>query len=297
MYCNKCGNFVDDSKPRCNICGTAVNIPIYKVVILNNITGNLDALRATAELTSMSLMEVKEKLKSDSGVIKEKLMYSEAAILNAELAKKGISSQILPPLSRKENTETTKATPVKIESNEESIKVNEKSEDNSNENKKETRLHIIKFALQAVSFLAVLFIIINLNGFVDKLKNGYETEFSEVAYMSMVQEVCPYQNGRSYAKAFSDEFDYNYWSAFEYNDNVIVQVVSGYLDIDEELTTQFLVTPIIGTEQYEIVPYAMWLTGQQKMGEVEMALVLGAIFEGEAVNAIGELLLYGLLLG
>ena len=294
MYCNKCGNLVDDSKPRCSICGTAVNIPIYKVVILNNITGNLDALRATAELTSMSLMEVKEKLKSNSGVIKEKLTYSDAAVLNAELAKKGISSQILPPLSRKENTET-KAAPVKIESNEECRKVNDKSEDDGT--KKETRLLITRFVLLAVALLIIFLISKNLSSFIDGLKNGYETEFLEDAYVSMVQEVCPYQNGRSYAKAFSDKFDYNYWSAFEYNDMVIVQIVSGYSDIDEELTTQLSVRSIPGTDQYEITPYAMALSGQQSMSTAEMTLVLGGIFDGEAINALGELFLYDLLLG
>lgn len=109
-------------------------------------------------------------------------------------------------------------------------------------------------------------------------------------YIEMVQTLKPFDD-TSYSEAFEGEFDNNEWSYFKSNEKHIVQVISSYDDMDEEMITQFLLTPQ-GNDQFYIEPYAMSLSGQN-MSSFEMQAVLAAIFDEETINALGELFFYG----
>ena len=109
-------------------------------------------------------------------------------------------------------------------------------------------------------------------------------------YIEMVQTLKPFNN-TTYYEAFEGEFDNNEWSYFKSNEKHIVQVVSSYNDIDEEMITQFLLTPQ-GDDQFYIEPYAVNVAGRN-LNTLEKTMVISRLFEGDLSEAIFEALLYG----
>ena len=113
---------------------------------------------------------------------------------------------------------------------------------------------------------------------------------SNAVYIEMVQTLKPFDN-TSYYEAFEDEFDNNEWSYFEANGKQIVQVISTYNDIDDEMITQFLLTPQ-GNDQFYIEPYAVNVSGVN-LSYIERNMAIAALFEGDLSQVLIESLLYG----
>lgn len=303
MYCKKCGNFTGDSASNCEFCNNAVESPIYKINVLDDLSHNLNAIRVIMESAQLSPAEVKEKFKEEPYVIKENLTFSEASAIYVNLSSKGIKSKINSPnqkivkgIGNNTKNDNSESAEHKDKNGDAVYKEKNKDTDHSIQ---ETWSTIVKIILVVCVALTIYFVNIEFDDFMYKLKTGdfsapSITEYEDTTYINMVKTLCPYTSGRSYGDAFSEEFDVNSWSYFESGNKQVVQVTSSYNDIDDTLITQFLITPTSEIGQFEIVPYAMSLSGQN-MSSIEMQAVLAAIFDGETIGVLGDLLLYGSL--
>lgn len=152
--------------------------------------------------------------------------------------------------------------------------------------------------IEIVCAIALLFFIFSSKGFVvaTDLMAYFNEDGYDNPYIEMVHNHKPFNDGNSYVAAFAQNFDSNTWTYFKSdNGQRIVQVISTYNDItDDEMITQFIVTPTDEKGQFLIEPYAMRVSGQD-LSNYEMNIVLAAIFENDVINALGELFLYSLL--
>ena len=161
-------------------------------------------------------------------------------------------------------------------------------DDDDDDDEKSSPLGIVK-TIGKIAVAIVLFICIINPGFLGELVSKFVNQSGSV-YVEMVQTLQPLDN-TTYYDAFEGEFDNNEWSYFKSGEKHIVQVVSSYDDIDEEMITQFLLTPQ-GNDQFYIEVYAINVAGRN-LSSVECTLVIAELFEGDVSEAIFEALLYG----
>ena len=146
---------------------------------------------------------------------------------------------------------------------------------------------------KVISLIAILLaiLLITNSGLIEQLFNWFAKEKLDVdgdAYIEMVCSAEPYDN-TSYGEAFEAEFDRNEWSYFKSDDKRIVQVKSYYNNIDDEMITQFLLTPQ-GDDQFLIELYAISVSGYS-LSNIEKNMVIAALFKGDLSQVLLESML------
>lgn len=122
----------------------------------------------------------------------------------------------------------------------------------------------------------------------------FSNDPAENPYIQMVAAATPDGMSQSYGKAFANSFSSNLWTYFKSNGTRVVQVRSRYDDIDEELITQFTLTPTDTPGMFWIELYAMKLNGQN-LSEMECSILMAGIFKDDLMNAFADLIISNML--
>lgn len=272
----------------------ASNTVGYTVVLHSVGADEIEVIRKIRELVGYDLNRIKEMLNNIPCNVVKKVTKEYADEIKTALEKAGAVVEIQE---------------VEIKHNEPSAKENEANqilevlEDGSVKKEGGFFTTIGKGIKAITSAIGVILLIIGIilfaNGKMDLIISDFlASDFGRDyidsnPYIEMVQSSKPYDN-TSYGEAFANEFDSNEWSYFKSDGLRIVQVVSAYNDIDDKMITQFLLTPQ-ENDLFYIEPYAVNVSGKN-LSDVEINMVIAAIFEGEFLNAIGELIFYSSLI-
>ena len=261
-------------------------------VVLSNVGyEEVDLIRMLRKVTGKNLEEIKSIISSLPVAICKNISTKEAEKIKNQLSTIGASVKIIStkkPLSNNTNGVSKQAVATA----------------NTTNNKDGCLTKIKKFfkpvfiAIDIVIVVALIYffcsgkssIIIN-----DFLASDFGRDFVDYnPYIQMVQDAKPTDYNTTYKEAYSRTFDSSEWEYFKSDEKRVVQVVSTYEGIDDELITQFLLTPTDENGQFWIEVYAMRVSGQD-LNKYEMGIVMAAIFENEVLGALQELFLYGTL--
>lgn len=251
-------------------------------VVLTNVGyDEVELIRLLRTITGKSLDEIKNTIARLPVTICENLHKSEAKKIRNKLSSIGASVDIIYKETHKgQASQNITKTPT------------DDNEGCLTKLKKISKPVFIAIDIVIVVALIYFFcsgkssIIIN-----DFLASDFGRDFVDYnPYIQMVQSLKPYDN-TSYGEAFSDEFDNNEWSYFKTDGMRIVQVVSTYNDINDEMITQFLLTPQ-EDDKFLIEPYAVNVSGVN-LSNIERNMIIAALFKGDLSQVLFETLLYG----
>lgn len=302
MICKYCGKQFDEGSSYCPSCGTKLISETHSVIIESAEAESLDVLRTVMQITSYTPVEVKKMLKNLPFTIKETKMFDEAVEVKNKLESVGVSVSIQNNVEKLVNVQTDY-------SNENKNKY--QTTDSTSKNRIEQQNEVIEFTeqksekknplktlwntIEIIIAIVVICVFIFGKPYVigaDFLAFLNGDDHIDNPYLEMVLNHRPFNGGSTYYGAFAATFDRNEWHYFKADGKRIVQVTSYYTDIDEEMITQFLVTPTEESGQFLIEPYAMRISGKD-FSETEMNIVLAAVFSGDVLEALGELIFYG----
>lgn len=255
-------------------------------VVLTNVGyDDVELIRLLRTITGKSLDEIKNTIARLPVTICENLHKSEAKKIRNKLSSIGASADIIYKETHKgQASQNITKTPTYD------------NEGCLTKLKKISKPVFIAIDIVIVVALIYFFcsgkssIIIN-----DFLASDFGRDFVDYnPYIQMVQDAKPTDYNTTYKEAYSRTFDSSEWEYFKSDEKRVVQVVSTYEGIDDELITQFLLTPTDENGQFWIEVYAMRVSGQD-LNKYEMGIVMAAIFENEVLGALQELFLYGTL--
>lgn len=261
-------------------------------VVLTNVGyEEVDLIRMLRKVTGKNLEEIKSIISSLPVAICKNISKNEAEKIKNQLSAIGASVKIIAikkPLSNNINGVSKQAVATANATN-----------------NKDGCLTKIKKIFKPVFIAIDIVIVVALICFFcsgkssiiinDFLASDFGRDFVDYnPYIQMVQDAKPTDYNTTYKEAYSRTFDSSEWEYFKSDEKRVVQVVSTYEGIDDELITQFLLTPTDENGQFWIEVYAMRVSGQD-LNKYEMGIVMAAIFENEVLGALQELFLYGTL--
>ena len=300
MICKNCGSSVDEIGSQCPKCGIKFIRETHRVVVEKANAESLDVLRIIMQTVNCSPSDAKILLNNIPFTIKETESLDEAAEIKNKLESAGINVSIqsikktiniqknYPNENKNIYQTTTSNNKNKIEKQNKEIEITEQKTEKKNLFK--TFWNTIKFLIAVVVICVFIFGKPHVIG-ADFLAFLNGDDHIDNPYLEMVLNHRPFNDGSSYYGAFAATFDRNEWHYFKADGKRIVQVTSYYADIDDKMITQFLVTPTEEGNEFLIEPYAMRLSGQD-LSKTEMNIVLGAVFSGDILEALGELIFY-----
>lgn len=264
----------------------------YKITIVAAEEANINVIRTIMEITKTTAVEAKSMLGELPIVLDTVNSKEEATELRQKLESNGISVKIESKCNKVEENIAIDEKEYFV-SQQEPIKVSE--EINQEQKNKSTFRKFCSFILTLGSIALACFLIF---GDTETIMTDILATINEDdnQYIQMVCDLAPFDGGSTYYEAFEETFDYNEWKYFKTdNGQRIVQVTSRYSDLDDELITQFILTPTDEKGYFLIEPYAMRASGQD-LSSYEMNIVIAALFEGDITSALAELFFYGNLL-
>lgn len=302
MICKECGCNFDEKCGQCPVCGFKVICKTHSIIIESANAESLDVLRVVMQITGYTPQEAKMLLSNLPYTIKRTEIFDEAVEIKNKLESVGMTVSIQSTEKVKndqadysvENKAQQQATslPDKPEVNPQT------KEATATEQKKRNLLKTIWNIIEIAAIIIVAWIFIFGEPYVigaDILAALNGDDYIDNPYMEMVMNHKPLNDGNTYYSAFASTFDRNDWHYFKHDGKRIVQVTSFYTDINDKMITQFLITPSEDGESFYIEPYAMRVSGKD-LTPSEMNIVLGAVFSGDILNALSELVFYANLL-
>ena len=290
MFCKKCGAYNDTWAVECSVCGNRIYTDIYNVIICSAEPGNLDAIRTIIDIAGSTPEEAKKLISHLPIVIKETTSIEEANAIKEKLKSAGVHTEIRKIVENDNYNEQCSTNQNSYYDEDINNEVGDDIQENEGcfpEIKKTWKRIINVIEIVGLIICAILFFTGKFELVMTDFIAAVNSDGNDNPYIQMVQELCPYDDGASYYEAFSRNFDTSYWSYFKSDGIRVVQVVSRIDNIpDEELITQFTVTPTEEKGQFYIEPYAMQFSGKD-LAEYEMTILLAKIFDEEL---IGELL-------
>ena len=301
MICKNCGSSVDETYSYCPKCGIKNIRETYKVVVEKANAESLDVLRIIMQTLNCSPSDAKILINNIPFTIKETENLEEATEIKNKLESTGINASIQNvkktitlqtnhQTNENKNVYQTSGSSNKPKIKEQSKKIEVPEQKTEKKNPFKTFWNTIEILIAAVVICVFIFGKPYVIG-ADFLAFLTGDDYTDNPYLEMVLNHRPFNNGSTYYGAFTTTFDRNEWHYFKADGKRIVQVTSYYADIDEEMITQFLVTPSENGKEFLIEPYAMRLSGQD-LSRNEMNIVLGAVFSGDILEALGELIFY-----
>lgn len=256
----------------------------FEIILINNSENRTDTLRAIRGMTGEPLEEIKKKTDILPAVIHTVFVEKDACQIRSRF--QAIGAEVKIEGKSFEQQDSQKNIDNKATSNDSDFKTD------WNEFKKTAKITFN--VLKVIAVIAVIWLLATGKFSViisDFLSSDFGKDYIDNnPYIEMVQSLKPYDN-TSYGKAFSDEFDNNEWSYFKSDGMRIVQVVSTYNDINDEMITQFLLTPQ-EDDKFLIEPYAVNVSGVN-LSNIERNMVIAALFKGDLFQVLFESLLYG----